>query len=123
MRGKELTIEEMTEQLHERAEEVFLLSSIATRRHLAHAFCYLMAHVQNLDCQIKPIDANYRVAEGPTENIAKLDVDLGFRDWMDDETARVSFRERIARIDEYQQLLDRIIEAGEPLLNEDEAAA
>lgn len=123
MTKQQLTIEEMTERLHERAEEVFILSSIITRRNLAHAFFYLMAHTQNADARILPVDRTYGGPDNTTPAIATLDINMDFRDWMSLETANREFEERMTQFDDYVQTLDQIIEAGEPIICDQGAAA
>src|SRR5690554_794445 len=73
--AKILTREDMTEMLYTRAEEIFLLCAIITRRGIAHAFCELAGHVQRISCRIAAVDTNYQVSERQP-NIAEMDARL-----------------------------------------------
>lgn len=123
MTQQQLTIKEMTERLHERAEEAFILSSIITRRNLAHAFFSLTAHTQKAEAEILPVDSTYGGPDNTTPAIATLDVKMDFCDWMSPETADREFKERMSQFDGYVQTLDRIIDAGKPIVVSDEGTA
>jgi hypothetical protein len=120
---RELTLEEMKETLYGRAEEIFLLCCIVTRRGLAHAFCDLSAHVQTLTCRVVPIDTDYQ--QGHMHLVrAELIADLAMDDFFSHQFQIENFQRQMSEIDTYVSYLDFIIARNEPLtMNEQEQAA
>lgn len=110
-----LTHDEMTETLFGRAEEIFLLCAILTRRGLAHAFCQLLGHVDTVKSRIFPIDADYRVKEA-TPPVANLDVTLKPSTFLSVQDQRSKFGEVMRELDTYVSYLDFLIEKNTPVL-------
>lgn len=117
-----LTIEQMTEWLYGRAEEIFLLCCIINRRGLAHAFCDLSGHVEMLDCHIQPIDASYQTGNF-TPAIARLRLFLRIDDDFSEETQQRQYLELQEELDTYVSYLDYLIERNEPVTIESQEHA
>lgn len=113
-----LTIEDMNEILYTRAEEVFLLCALITRRGLAHAFCNFSGHVALLDSKVRPIDSCYEVAN-TTQSVAELYVWIGPDDHGNSEKR---FNQTLEELDTYISHLDHIIEKATPITTNDQAA-
>lgn len=120
---KDLTLEEMTEHLYGRAEEIFLLCAIITRRGLAHAFCNLSAHVDSLDSRVLPLDTNYQEPHHQF-SVAKLNADLAMDDSFSHKFQVENFQRQMSEMDTYVIYLDLIIAKNEPitLANQEHAA-
>lgn len=120
---KELTLEEMTEMLYGRAEEIFLLCAIITRRGLAHAHCNLSAHVETLDSRIMPIDTNYQDYQSQT-TLAHLSARLYTQDYLSPHFQIENFQETMSEIDTFVTYLDFIIARNDPIseANQEHAA-
>ena len=117
-----LTREEMTEALYLRAEEIFLLCAIITRRGLAHAFCSLDAHVGRLDSRVLAVDQVYQGGT-PHVRIAELNTSLEMCDWMTGDRLAEEFKEIMEETDTYVTYLDFLIAKNTPVLtNEQETA-
>ena len=97
---KDLTLEEMTEHLYGRAEEIFLLCAIITRRGLAHAFCNLSAHVDSLDSRVLPLDTNYQEPHHQF-SVAKLNADLAMDDSFSHKFQVENFQRQMSEMDTY----------------------
>ncbi len=113
-----LTIEDMNEILYTRAEEVFLLCMLITRRGLAHAFCSFSGHVSALDSTVHPIDSRYE-SDNHTESIAELRVWTSPEEHFNPEK---EFNESMEELNTYISYLDYIIEKGEPITTNNMAA-
>jgi hypothetical protein len=112
-----LTIEDMNEILYTRAEEVFLLCMLITRRGLAHAFCDFSAHVSLFTSHVRPIDSEY--TGGKFTEIAKIST---WTDMSNQAFPESTFEKYLAEMDTYISYLDYIIEKGEPITTSDQAA-
>jgi len=113
-----LTIEDMNEILYTRAEEVFLLCVLITRRGLAHAFCSFSAHVSMFDSKVHPIDSRYK-SDNYTESVAELRVWTSPDEHLNPEN---EFNKALEELNTYISYLDYIIERGEPITTSDQAA-
>lgn len=111
---KELTLEEMTEMLYGRAEEIFLLCAIITRRGLAHAFCSLNAHVDTLDCRVMPLDTKYQEPHHQF-SVAVLNADLTMKGFLSPQFQVENFQKQMSEMDTYVTYLDLIITSNEPI--------
>ncbi len=121
--NKVLTREDMTEALYIRAEEIFLLCAIITRRGIAHAFCGLDAHVNNLDSRVMAADQVYAV-DVPHVRIAQLNAPLTMSDWLTGDRLAEEFKEIMEEMDTYVTYLDFLIAKNTPVLtNKQETAA
>ena len=118
-----LTIEDMNEILYTRAEEVFLLCMLITRRGLAHAFCNFSGHVEMLESKVQPTDSCYAVGSR-TQHVAELQVwfDLSDREWADRGWEKEEFEKKLAELDTYVSYLDYIIARNEPVTTSNMAA-
>lgn len=109
-----LTREDMTEALYIRAEEIFLLCAIITRRGIAHAFCSLDAHVNKLDSRVMAVDQVYAV-DVPHVRIAQFYGPLTMSDWLSGERLTEGFKETMAEMDTYVTYLDHLIAKNTPV--------
>ncbi len=114
------TTEQMTEWLYGRAEEIFLLCCLINRRGLAHAFCDLSGHVNALDSRVKPLDAIYRAGEA-TAPINSLRVDMESFS-IRDPAGCYGFDACLQKMEGYIDWLEAVVEKGEALVTEDQAA-
>ena len=112
-----ITREEMTEALYLRAEEIFLLCAIITRRGIAHAFCGLDAHVGKLDSRVMAVDQVYD-AGVPHVRIVELNVPLEMYDWLTGDKLTERFEETMAEMDTYVTYLDLLIAKNTPVRGE-----
>ena len=113
-----LTIEDMNEILHTRAEEIFLLCMLITRRGLAHAFCDFSGHVSILTSRVTPIDSEY--TSGKFADIAKI---FTWVDMSNQAFPESTFEKSLAEMDTYVSYLDYIVEKGEPFTSKEVTAA
>lgn len=111
---KDRTLDQMTEHLYGRAEEIFLLCAIITRRRLAHAFCSLNAHVDTLDCRVMPLDTNYQEPHHRF-NVAALTADLTMHDFLSPQFQAENFQKQMSEMDTYVNYLDLIIARNQPI--------
>ncbi|WP_286801352.1 hypothetical protein [Marinobacter sp. UBA2498] len=115
---QQLTIEDMNEILCTRAEEVFLLCMLITRRGLAHAFCSFSGHVSMLDSKVHPIDSRYK-SDNYTESVAELRVWTSPEEHFNPEK---EFNKSMEELNTYISYLNYIIEKGEPITTNNMAA-
>lgn len=115
--NKALTREDMTEMLYIRAEEIFLLCAIITRRGIAHAFCSLDAHVDNLHSRVMAIDTVYQ-RSSPQTRVAELDAKLEMYDTLTGDSLAEEFERTMAEMNTYVSYLDLLIAKGKPVLSE-----
>jgi len=113
-----LTIEDMNEILYTRAEEVFLLCMLITRRGLAHAFCNFSGHVEMLDSKVHPLGSCYKY-ESATQPVAELRVWIDPADRINPEK---EFNKIVEELNTYIIYLDYIIAKGVPITTSDQAA-
>lgn len=118
-----LTIEQMTEWLYGRAEEIFLLCCIINRRGLAHAFCDLSGHVSTFDSRIFPVDANYILGRGertePTMQLHTISMSL---DHLYYNATLKRFEKTMKLLDDYADQLEAVIESNTPITTPEQAA-
>ncbi|NWO05784.1 MAG: hypothetical protein HLX50_08855 [Alteromonadaceae bacterium] len=110
--------EQMTEWLYGRAEEIFLLCCILSRRGLAHAFCDLSGHVGAVSSRVLPVDTCYEVGRS-TNPIVELRIDMKLDYLLHPERM---FNEDLQKMDEYIDWLEAVIEKGEALTTPEQAA-
>ena len=114
---KNLTREEMTEALYLRAEEIFLLCAIITRRGIAHAFCELMGHVGSLQSRVYPTDTIYE--EGvPRTDLAEIWLSLNIHECLTGKLLQEEFDKKMAEMDTYVNYLDLLIAKNKPVRSE-----
>ena len=113
-----LTIEDMNEILYTRAEEIFLLCMLITRRGLAHAFCNFSGHVEMLDSKVHPIDSRYK-SDNYTESVAELRVWISPEEHLNPEK---EFNKSMEELNTYISYLDYIIARNEPVTTSNLAA-
>lgn len=114
---KTLTREEMTEALYLRAEEIFLLCAIITRRGIAHAFCELMGHVGSLHSRVFAADTIYE-AGAPITELAETQVGLNIHECLTGELLQKEFDKKMTEMDTYVSYLDLLIAKNKPVLGE-----
>lgn len=112
---KTLTHEEMTEALYLRAEEIFLLCAIITRRGIAHAFCTLHSHVSRLESRVLAVDQKYQRGT-PQVKIAELDAHLEPYEQMIESEMAEEFNKEMEAMETYINYLDLLIAKSEPML-------
>ncbi|WP_417500772.1 hypothetical protein [Marinobacter sp.] len=119
---KTLTHEEMTEALYLRAEEIFLLCAIITRRGIAHAFCALHSHVGRLESRVLAVDQKYERGT-PQLKIAELDAHLEPYERMIDSEMAEEFNNEMEEMETYINYLDLLIAKNAPMLTSQQEAA
>ena len=117
MTNQSLSTEDMNEILHTRAEEIFLLCMLITRRGLAHGFCDFSAHVSLFTSRVTPIDSEY--TGGKFTEIAKI---FTWTDMSNQAFPARTFEKSLAEMDTYVSYLDYIIEKGKPITTNEQAA-
>lgn len=115
--NKTLTREDMTELLYIRAEEIFLLCAIITRRGIAHAFCELIGHVGSLQSRVYAADTIYEAGTPRTE-LAETQVSLNIHECLTGELLQKEFDKKMAELDTYVSYLDLLIAKNKPVLSE-----
>ncbi|HET8799661.1 MAG TPA: hypothetical protein VFN01_00620 [Marinobacter sp.] len=111
---KDLTLEEMTEHLYGRAEEIFLLCALITRRGLAHAFCELAGHVGTLRSRVLPVDTEYQEQHSHLA-VAELHASLVMDDGFSDRYLIENFQQQMSEMDTFVNYLDFLIERNTPV--------
>jgi hypothetical protein len=123
IKPKALTNEQMTETLYSLAEEIFLLCAILTRRKLAHGFCDLAAHIQQLDSRVMPCNSSYSAADVVTPHAAEISVYLDINDSLADDANQHKYEEAAKEMEIYISYLDLLIAKDKPVMCEQMVAA
>lgn len=120
---RKLTNDQMTETLYGLAEEIFLLCAILTRRKLAHGFCDLAAHIQQLNSRVMPCNSSYSAADGVTPPAAEISVYLDISDSRPDDTNQRKYEDAVKEMEIYISYLDLLIAKNKPVLHKQEQTA
>lgn len=101
----------MTSALHEKAGEILRLSAQVSELGLAHAFVDMSGHVRRFTARTMPADTAYNIGSSYT-HVKKVDMSLDFEDMFPGEQV-ARFRGRMARLCEYADWLQQVIDKAE----------
>lgn len=119
MPRNQMTIEEMTENLNLAAEEVILQCMILNHRGIVQAHFSANPHVHTIDVRVMPANTKWKTGLDLPDKLGYLNVYTGFSEEdFDDRFSRTRYLESMAKIQDFIQYLDDLIEAEKPIITD-----